>query len=48
MGAGLRGGPTGSSSKNSAWAGAGLGTALPTPRRSRTVSAYRAPAGPME
>lgn len=36
---GRRGGPTGSSSKNSAWAGAGLGTGSPTPRRSRTVSA---------
>ena len=34
-----RGGPTGSSSKNSACAGAGSGTAAPTPRRSSTVSA---------
>ncbi|GDY51304.1 hypothetical protein SVIO_019270 [Streptomyces violaceusniger] len=47
-GGGRRGGPTGSSSKNSAWVGAGLGTGSPTPRRSSTVSAYRAPAGPME
>ncbi len=38
-GAGRRGGPIGSSSKKSAWAGAGLGTGSPTPRRSSTVSA---------
>ncbi len=38
-GAGRRSGPTGSSSKNSAWVGAGSGTGSPTPLRSRTVSA---------
>ena len=34
-----RGGPDGSSAKNSAWVGAGSGTGSPTPRRSSTVSA---------
>ncbi len=38
-GAGRRGGPVGSSSKNSACVGAGSGTGSPTPRRSSTVSA---------
>ncbi|MGJ5829591.1 hypothetical protein [Streptomyces ossamyceticus] len=38
-GAGRRGGPVGSSSKNSACCGAGSGTGSPTPLRSSTVSA---------